>query len=162
MLLNTVTMKTQEFIDVLQAHPEKELVFEYDNGQRVGANYHITEVKNIRVDSVDCGARTDSWNETVIQLWESPSELGKRHYLSVYKALGILRKVEKMRPMDHSAVLKFEYGNEHFHTSHLLPDAAVVIDNQLVVPLRVQPTQCKAREIRETSMAGRSPAIGCC
>ena len=38
-------------------------------------SYHITEVKNIRVEAVDCGARTDSWEETVIQFPHNSIEL---------------------------------------------------------------------------------------
>ena len=63
-------MTTQEFFNTLKEHPGKSLLFQYTPGQLVGANYHITEVKHITVDSVDCGAREDSWKETIIQLWE--------------------------------------------------------------------------------------------
>ena len=72
-------------------------MFEYAPNLLVGANYHITEVKHITVDSVDCGAQTDSWKETIIQLWESPNELGKTEFMSAYKALAILKKVGKMK-----------------------------------------------------------------
>ena len=65
-------MKTQEFLDLLKSHQDKSLLFEYTAGQMVGANYHITEVKHTTIESVDCGGRMDAWNETVIQLWESP------------------------------------------------------------------------------------------
>ena len=77
---------------------DKSLLFEYTPGLFVGANYHITEVKHISIDSVDCGARTDAWKETIIQLWESPNELDKKEFMSVYKALAILNKVGKMKP----------------------------------------------------------------
>ena len=93
-------MKTNEFLTLLKENTDKSLVFEYAPGQLVGANYHITEVKNITVDSVDCGAGTDFWKETIIQLWESPQELGKRDYMTAYKAMGILNKVDKIKPME--------------------------------------------------------------
>ncbi|MCW8981578.1 MAG: DUF6428 family protein, partial [Altibacter sp.] len=80
-------MKTQELLDLLAAHSEKALLFEYAPKQYVAANYHITEVKHIAIDSVDCGAGTDAWKETIIQLWESPSEAGKTSFMSTYKAL---------------------------------------------------------------------------
>ena len=82
-------MKTQELFEVLEANKDKSLLFEYTSNQLVGANYHITEVKHIKIDSVDCGAQTDAWNETIIQLWESPSEIGKTEYMNTYKALRI-------------------------------------------------------------------------
>jgi len=88
----------------------------------VSANYHITEVKNTSIESVDCGAGTDAWNETIIQLWESPEELGKTEFMSAFKALGILNKVDKMRAMDRHAEVKFEYSNDQFHTAQLFVD----------------------------------------
>jgi len=57
-------MKTKEFLFLLNEHQNKSLLFEYKEGQFVGANYHITEIKNITVDAVDCGAGTDFWKET--------------------------------------------------------------------------------------------------
>ena len=44
-------MKTKEFLEVLNTHKNKELLFEYLPGDFVGANYHITEVKNITIVS---------------------------------------------------------------------------------------------------------------
>ena len=70
-------MKTQEFLNVLKENENKALLFEYNEGQFVDTNYHITEVKNTVIHSVDCGGRADQWNETIIQLWESPEEKGK-------------------------------------------------------------------------------------
>ncbi len=65
-------MKTHEFLSLLKGNKNKNLLFEYKTGSLIGANYHITEVKNVTVDAVDCGAGTDFWKETIIQLWESP------------------------------------------------------------------------------------------
>lgn len=93
-------MKTSEFLKLLKDNENKGLVFEYKPGVLVGANYHITEVKNITIDSVDCGAGTDFWKETIIQLWESPKEIGKRDYMTSYKALAILNKVDSIKLME--------------------------------------------------------------
>ena len=65
-------MKTSKFLSLLREHTNKSLVFEYQIGKTVGANYHITEVQHVKIDSVDSGAGRDYWNETNIQLWESP------------------------------------------------------------------------------------------
>ena len=107
-------MKTQELFKVLEEHQDKSLLFEYTTNAFVGANYHITEVKHIKIDSVDCGARTDAWNETIIQIWESPSEIGKTEFMATYKALAILNKVGEMKPYDFGAEVKFEYSTNHF------------------------------------------------
>src|SRR5210317_1001878 len=103
-------MKTQDFLILLEKHQDKALLFEYATNQFVGANYHITEVKHVTIDSVDCGSQTDFWKETIIQLWESPKEIGKTKYMSVYKALSILKKVGKMKPYSLGSEVKFEYS----------------------------------------------------
>ena len=139
-------MNTSDFISLLAEHQGKSLLFEYAPGMLVGTNYHITEVKHITVDSVDCGAGTDSWKETVIQLWESPSELGKTNYMSAYKALGILRKVGKMKAYEMDAPVKIEYGNAMFHKSQLDVAGIETKEGQLIVKLEVLPTDCKAKD----------------
>ena len=81
-------MKTADFLSLLQDHQGKSLLFEYAPNLLVGANYHITEVKHLSIDSVDCGAGVDAWKETIVQLWESPADLGKTEFMSAYKAMG--------------------------------------------------------------------------
>ena len=162
-------MKTSEFLTLLNEHQNRRLIFEYQPGQLVNKNYHITEVKNIKVESVDCGARTDSWNETVIQLWESTEENEERDHLSIYKVLGILNKVDRMRAMDKDAVVKFEYSNDNFHTSQLDVTGFDLIDGKLKIALYAQPTDCKAKEdcgvpeaVTATSSSCCEPESGCC
>lgn len=162
-------MITSEFLNLLQDQKEKSLVFEYQPGQIVPANYHITEVKNITIDSVDCGAGTDSWNETIIQLWESPSEVGKTEFMTAFKALAILNKVDKMRAMDRDAELKFEYSNDQFHTAQLFVDDYIWNNEKLVIKLSIKKTDCKARETCgvpvETEVQTQeacAPGSGCC
>jgi hypothetical protein len=155
-------MKTQEFLSLLEQHQDKSLVFQYAPNKLVGTNYHITEVKNITIESVDCGAGTDSWKETIVQLWESPSEIGKTEYMSVYKALSILKKVNRMRTMEAEAELKFEYSNETFHTAQLHVNDFEIKEKQLLFILAVTKTDCKAKEtcgVPETAVATEEP---CC
>jgi hypothetical protein len=162
-------MKTHEFLSLLKENPNKNLLFEYKPGALVGANYHITEVKNITIDSVDCGASTDFWKETIIQLWESPEEIGKRDYMSADKALAILNRVDKIKPMEKDVEVKFEYSNASFHTAQLFVNAHQVAGENLVFHLGVEQTDCKAKEtcgapvaasIIETSSC--APGTGCC
>ncbi|TDI71357.1 MAG: hypothetical protein E2O86_02060 [Bacteroidetes bacterium] len=139
-------MKTQEFLDLLKSHQDKSLLFEYTTGQMVGANYHITEVKHINIESVDCGGRMDAWNETVIQLWESPDELGKTEYMSANKASSILNRVDQMRSYDRDAEVKIEYSNDRFHTAQLFVNDFELHGNDLLIKLAVEKTDCKAKE----------------
>ena len=144
-------MKTKEVFQLFKEHQDKSLLFEYKPNEYVKANYHITEVKHLKIDSVDCGAGTDAWNETIIQLWESPTSPeasgGKRDFLTVYKALSILNKVGKMKAYNMDAELKFEYSNRTFHTSQMFVNDYEIRDNNLIIKLGVEKTDCKAKTV---------------
>ena len=170
-------MKTQEFLQILESNKNASLLFEYMPGRLVGANYHITEVKHITVDAVDCGAQTDAWKETIIQLWESPSEIGKTEYMSSFKALGILKKVGTMKPYDLSSEVKIEYSNSLFHTAQLFVSDYELTNGNLLFKLAIEKTDCKAKEtcgieaplltldkINSTSTEAEvcTPGGGCC
>ncbi|WOD45229.1 DUF6428 family protein [Hwangdonia lutea] len=140
-------MKTQELFNVLEQNKDKSLVFEYAPNKWVGANYHITEVKHVAIESVDCGAQTDTWKETIIQLWESPLEKGKTEYMSVYKAMAILKKVGKMKAYNLDAEVKFEYSNATFNTAQLFVNDFEIRDNDFIVKLAIEKTDCKAKSV---------------
>jgi hypothetical protein len=61
-------MNTQEFITSLRQHNDTPLVFDYGNA-RVPAGYHVTEVKAVSFQTMDCGGKSDAWSETIVQLW---------------------------------------------------------------------------------------------
>ncbi|EAR02468.1 DUF6428 family protein [Maribacter sp. HTCC2170] len=162
-------MKTKEFLSLLKENSNKSLLFEYKTGQLVGANYHITEVKNLTVDAVDCGANTDFWKETIIQLWESPKEKDKRDYMSAYKALSILNKVDSMKPMEKDVEVKFEYSNPNFHTAQLFVNGFSIENDKVIMKLGLEKTDCKAKstcgvpvEKVAQEEACCTPSGGCC
>lgn len=162
-------MLTNEFLSLLEQNQNKSLLFEYKDGYYVGTNYHITEVKNITIDSVDCGTHTDFWKETVIQLLESPTEKDKREFMTAFKAMGILNKVDLIKPMRKEAEVKFEYGNSNFHTAQLFVNDFLLDENKLIMKLGVQKTDCRAKESCGVSVEANSqveacysPGNGCC
>ena len=125
----------------------------------------ITEVKNITVDSVDCGAQADFWKETIIQLWESPSELDKREYMSASKALGILNKVDSMKRMEREVEVKFEYSNADFHTAQLFVNGVEMNEDQVIMKLGVKHTDCKAKDecgVPMVATVGAEQDESCC
>ncbi|MCJ7465726.1 MAG: DUF6428 family protein [Maribacter sp.] len=163
-------MKTYEFLSLLKEHANKRLHFEYKAGHEIGANYHITEVKNVSIDSVDCGAGTDFWKETIIQLWESPLEIENPEYMTTYKALGILSKVDTIKPMEKDVEVKFEYSNPQFHTAQLFVQGFEIKGNTLLMKLGIAQTDCKAKETcgvpaveaHHNEEACCQPGSGCC
>ncbi len=144
-------MRTQDFLKVLRESGEKELLFEYKEGKFVGANYHITEVKNITVKSVDCGGRSDTWNETIIQLWESPKEIDKRNFMQAAKALSILEKVDTIHTIDRESAVFFEYSNDNFHKANLEVHDVELTSDKIIFKLFVSQTDCKAKSTCETT-----------
>ena len=162
-------MKTKEFLSLLKEHQNKSLLFEYKKGHFVDANYHITEIKNIIVEAVDCGAGTDFWKETIIQLWEDSNEKGKSNYMTSKKALSILNKVDSIKTMEKNAEVKFEYSNPDFHTAQLFANDFEITNNQLIIKLNIKPTDCKAKdacgvpiEVEAIGASSCAPGSGCC
>lgn len=160
-------MKTKEFLDVIENHLDKQLVFEYAPTKWVGANYHITEVKNTTIDSVDCGGKSDAWQETVVQLWESPIEIGKRTYMKTKKASDIFKRVDGIKPLLLDTEIKFEYGNKEFHAAQLKVNSFNTDEKYLIFKLHTYKTDCKAKSNPVKKVVKQvteccSPAVGCC
>ena len=166
-------MKVKELLEELRENQNKALLFEYKQGSYAGTNYHITEVKNVDVKSVDCGGRSNQWKETIIQLWESPSEKGKKDYMTVEKALAIFDRVNSINPLWLETEAKIEYSNAEFHTAILDIHNISVTSSKVIIHLFVTETLCKAletcgvlvEEISENNTkeeACCSPQSGCC
>lgn len=158
-------MTTQEFLNLLIENPNVPLYFEYQTGQFVRSDYHITEIKNVKYDTVDCGGIQNKWEETIVQLWENATP-EPAHAVDATKALKIFEVVEKVRPTFKTTELKFEYGNASFHTA-ILPVQAVEVTDKIVVKLGAEHTTCKANDrAKEASFQGLemacSPGGGCC
>ncbi|GGF36922.1 DUF6428 family protein [Echinicola rosea] len=151
-------MKTQEFISLLEKHPKTPLFFEYAPGQYVRSDYHITEVKNVDFDTVDCGGQANKWSETHVQLWENEA-LEPDHQVDSSKALKIFEVVDKVRPTYQDSTIKFEYGNRSFTTA-ILPIGEIELDaKKIVVKLGVDQTACKAKDRAQTA---EEKAQACC
>ncbi len=82
-----------------------------------------------------------------IKLWESPKELGKTEFMTAAKAQSILKLVGTMKPYILDAEVKFEYSNATFHTAQLFVSDFEVRENNLIIKLAVEKTDCKAKEL---------------
>ncbi len=137
-------MKTTQFVNLLKQNPHKELLFEYSNNQFAGTNYHLTEIKKVNFDTVDCGGNPNQWNETQLQIWESPNEIGKQNYMTTDKILSIFEKVNGINPLNFDTEIKVEYGNTNFHTAVMKINNHKIKANQLIIQLFEEKTLCKA------------------
>lgn len=140
-------MITKKFLDTLKNNLNKELLFEYAPDKFVNANYHITEIKNLSIDTVDCGGRTNQWEETIVQIWENPLEKGKRTYMKTSKAVEIFDRVNSIKPLLTDAEIKIEFGNKTFHTANLIVHTIAENNQSIIVKLHPDATQCKANNI---------------
>ena len=132
---------------LLKSHPDLELKFAYDENKYVAANYHLTEVKNVTFDTTDCGGRTNFWQETHMQLLESPSEAGKTKYMTTDKILSILNRVDSIKPLWRDTELKFEYGNDQLNTGVMPVHSYQSSESEFEVRLFEEAARCKANDV---------------
>ena len=175
--MTNTKMTWQVFKDQLQLHPDQTLQFQYAADKWVDASYHITEIKQAPITSVDCGGKMNAWTEIIVQLWE-PKEQQTDRAMAVNKALKIVNLVEASLALNPNAIVKIEFGNSAFDTRQMYPNEIVADGENLVVNLRPDATQCKATdrgqtcgtpkhktlEIPVAMEAGQSctPGGGCC
>jgi hypothetical protein len=133
----------EKFKNTLLQHPELDLQFQYAGGKLVDAAYHITEIKQVPITSVDCGGVMNAWTEIIVQLWV-PEDRQQLRSMKVKKALSIVEIVEKMLPLDPNGTVKIEFGNSEFDTRQMFPNEMIVDGKNLVIDLRPDAVQCKA------------------
>lgn len=153
-------LKWGAFKAQLQAEPGLTLQFQYAEDKWVDAAYHITEIKQAPITSVDCGGVMNKWTEVIVQLWE-PQGQDQDRAMQVSKALSIVNLVEKALPLDPEATVKIEFGNTQFDTRQMLPKNILVNGDNLIVDLRPDAVQCKAIE-RGGSCGTNEKGEECC
>ncbi|MFD2874115.1 DUF6428 family protein [Mucilaginibacter ximonensis] len=154
---NLELMNWQSFREKLLANTEFILQFEYAAGKWVDAAYHITEIKQAQITSVDCGGKVNDWTEVIVQLWE-PQGKQTDQAMEVEKALSIINVVEKSLALNPEGVVKIEFGNSQFDTRQMYPAEFLVSGGNLIVILNPDKTQCKAIGRGDTCGDGKSVA----
>jgi len=145
-------MNTQDFVSRLREAPAKRLVFINLDGVTIHGGYHLTELKAASFDTVDCGAQKNQWNETIVQLWV-PGEDENGEFMTPAKFLSIYDKVARLIPLDATAEIRFEYGDENFPPSNYHVEMISENEAELRVQLRLPQATCKARDRRESGAA---------
>ena len=159
-------MKTRDFLVRLTPHGDRALIFDLGE-RRVETGYHVTEIKAVSTQSMDCGGQGDTWAETVIQLW-TPGNSG--NYMRVSKFLNIYRRVASQVPVVEEAEVRLEYGEVGAPAiSYFVRD--VRLEGEEVV-VRLEPPFVACKEV-ERGASGDVPggvnelpianaASGCC
>ncbi|GHG10105.1 hypothetical protein GCM10017783_23260 [Deinococcus piscis] len=141
---------TASFLETLCRAPAVPLEFRLNGNTLVPAGYHVTEIKAVTVDSVDCGGRKNAWQGTVVQLMDGTPAEARQGFMLTQKFLDIYDRVSGQIPVQDAAVLRFEYGNlstpaMQYHFMGVEVQAARVV-------AEVQPpgVMCKATGVSST------------
>jgi hypothetical protein len=153
-------MKTDEFILSLRAAPNNQLIFVDFDGRAVHSGYHLTELKAASFETVDCGGKTNRWQETIVQLWV-PSQADD-DYMTVAKFLEIFQKVRETIPLNLDTEVRIEYGAEDFFPSLYHVRSVSHDQNTTRVLLEPPQTTCKARDRRMAATRSPNPGNNCC
>lgn len=154
-------MKTQEFIDTLRNAGEKELIIEHKANYFLPKAFHITEVKNVHIESVDCGGRPDTYDQTIIQLWWDGREQ-KDRAMSAAKFMAIIDKVDKVKPLKRDTDLFLEWGHAELLPSNYKVQKVEVKEDSIKLNLFAPPTECKPISNLAILGGSCSPGSGCC
>lgn len=151
-------MTTKAFLELLENNPQKELIFEYEANQFVPV-YHITEIKNVYFESIDCGGNAHEEYQTITQLWISPKDFLEQKCMTAEKALKIYNIVDRVKPMKRDTTIFFEYGYGDLRTSNYSVEEVVETADQLIIKMFVPKTACKpALQVIEKG----KEALSCC
>ncbi|GAA5534056.1 DUF6428 family protein [Deinococcus aluminii] len=158
---------TLALLRTLRAPPQRPLEFWLRGGRLVGPGYHVTEVKAVTIEAMDCGGRPSAWRETVIQLMDGTAQEAQAGFMTTRKFLAIYDRVARHVPVRDEAEVRFEYGNSatpalQYHVTHVEVQA-----ERVIVHLRMPGVQCKAGEACGQPTAAEAteecaPGSGCC
>ncbi len=93
-------MTWQAFKHTLLQNPDRFLQFQYAEGAFVHPSFHIIEIKQVPIVSVDCSGQMNSWTEVIVQLRE-PRATEADQSMTVGKALSIVNLVEPANRVAH-------------------------------------------------------------
>jgi hypothetical protein len=149
---------TQDFLDRLAAHPDATLEFALNGQTLVPRGYHVTEVKAVLVEAMDCGGQADAWRETVVQLADGSRDDAARGFMTVEKFLSIYTKVAASVPVRGTSEMRFEYGNAARGAMQFFVGDLIPLEQHIVVSLLEPGVTCKAND---RSAAANAGGCGC-
>lgn len=148
-------MKTTAFLQVLRAHAALPVVFRH-GGDTVPTGYHLTEVKRVAYETMDCGALTHRWSETQFELWTPPlnSLNPLRGYMPAGKILAIIDRVERELPLAGDTDARIHTGLGDGPPALWDIESVAPAAGRLVVALTADRTRCKAAERKVCDLLG--------
>ncbi len=147
-------MKLQALQETLLRHRDKQVRFILPGGRAIPAEFHVTEVGYVVVNSIDCGGTVRQRETCLLQLWVSATD--KRHRLSAKKLGAILESAGKLIPSREMPV-EVEYEARVF--AQYSVDGVESDQGELRFELGPKHTDCLARDVCEARPA--ASACGC-
>lgn len=147
-------MTLEELLASTSALPaDLPLVFATDDGP-VGAGYHVTELKLANVVSIDCGARTSAWSESVLQLLDGQG----RGHMPVGKFSAIL--AQSLRKVDGlgASPAFVEFGHRNAGMQIFQPTEPELGGD--AVTLRLKPVRAQCKPAQKARQAGKAAGCG--
>lgn len=167
-------MNWNEFLTTINNHTSKNISFQWNENYVVRNGFHLTEIKLVQVNSVDCGGKMNAWREIVLQLWE-PENTQAQEVLTVQKFLQIVGTVEKLMPLDGHLPVKIEFGNKVHETRQVNLNDVQIDESELMFFTESHLPACKALErgescgpikprVKLSDIQNKScnPSSGCC
>ncbi len=142
---------TQDFLETVAAHRHHQLEFALQGQPLVPAGYHVTEVKAVLIEAMDCGGQADTWRETVVQLSDGNLEDQRKGFMTADKFLSIYGKVAAAVPVRGASEVRFEYGNTDRPAIQYFVGEVQLVGERLVVNLNEPGVTCKANDRAQTS-----------
>lgn len=151
-------MTLQDFLDALHDMPaEAPLIFTTTEGA-IGAGYHITELKSLDINSIDCGGATSSWREVQIQLLDGQSGVP----LSAGKSAKILEHSLKAVPTLAQGELSFEFAPGNHGLRRYIPATPIWSEGQVRMHLSEDGATCKAAQRYAPTASCCGASASCC
>ncbi len=169
-------MNVEQFLGLLEAHPNQALCIVLPNGETIAAHFHITEVGHVSKNFMDCGGTRRKTESCLLQTWVHSDV---EHRLKTSKLANILRIAGDVLPaldlpveIEHEASVVSQYpvvsgssdGQTLTLTTSLKHTACLAMDLCCAPTAAPGATTATASADKPRVKAGAccSPASGCC
>lgn len=150
---NQLTSLTNVLSQLNTQDEAQPLVFVTDEGA-IGGGYHVTELKQAKMTSIDCGGNVADWGETIIQLLDGQSGT----HMHVGKFVGIANQSMKRLSALGDAKLYFEFTHKNKGLRRYRANALRANGDGVTIFLEEERALCKPA----AALAVTSQTSGCC
>ncbi len=130
------------------ANPDGATVFGTSAGE-IGGGYHVTELKLVSIQGIDCGGRMANWTETHLQLLDGKSG---RH-MRVQKFASIAHHSAKKLPGLADAPIYVEYAPGNDGLRRYLIASIMAEPERVVISLQEDGAICNPAEVRNAGVS---------